>query len=135
MDPMAEDSVIACVDLVGRTGASDFQIGYVHDDVPVEKAGWYATAFFLGARITVEDQTHPVLAAEGLALRLLSGAMCRCTKRVALADGQAGCRWQRVGKRWEPGCDAAPLAMPGSARGDHAAMNRALRRRMARGGR
>lgn len=133
MNPMAEDSVVACVDLVGRTGASNFQIGYVHDDVPMEQAGWYATAHFKGARITVENQTHPALAAEGLSLRLLSGATCRCTAVVALADDQDGCRWQRVGKRWEPGCDAPPIEMPAGARGDHAAMNRAMRRRMARG--
>lgn len=70
MDPMAEDSVLACVDLVGRTGARDFEIP------------------------------------------------------AGLLDG-----------RWNPGCDAPPLSMPGSRRGDHAAMNRALRRRLAKGGR
>lgn len=134
MDPMAEDAVIACVDLVGRCGAREFEIGYLHDDVPLEDAAWYASAFYQGARITVDDQPHPAAAAQGLALRLLTGGTCRCTRPVAVAPAEDGCRWRRVGKRWEPGCDAPPLAMPGAARGDHAAMNRAMRRRMAKGG-
>lgn len=88
--------MIACVDLVGRCGAREFEIGYLHDDVPVAQAGWYASAFY---RAPAED----------------------------------GCRWRRVGKRWEPGCDAPPIEMPAGARGDHAAMNRAMRRRIAKG--
>jgi hypothetical protein len=133
MNPMAEDAVIACADLVGRCGAREFEIGYLHDDVPVAEAGWYASAFYQGARITVDDQTHPALAAEGLALRLLDGAICRCTRPVASATAQDGCRWRRVGRRWEPGCDAPPLSMPGGTRGDYEAMNRAMRRRIAKG--
>jgi len=39
-----EDALIAAADLVGRTGATGFEIGYLHDDVPAEKAGWYAHA-------------------------------------------------------------------------------------------
>ena len=42
------DAVIACADLVGRTGAKEFQVGYLHDDVPVEQAGWYAHAQYQG---------------------------------------------------------------------------------------
>jgi len=32
------DVVMACVDLAARTGASGFELGHVHDDVPVEEA-------------------------------------------------------------------------------------------------
>ena len=121
-----DDILFACVDLVGRCGAKGFQIGYLHDDVPVEEAGWYAFVQYQGARITVEDQRSPTGAALALAERLLRGAMCRCRRRVTLSDDVDGCRWRLVGKRWEPGCDAAPLKVDG-LRGDYAALSRVMR--------
>jgi hypothetical protein len=120
-----DDVVIACADLVGRAGASGFEIGYLHDDVPVEDAGWYAHAQYRGTRITVEDHRSPTGAALALAERLLDGATCRCRQSVTLSDRAAGCRWRLVGQRWEPGCDAEPLHFSGQ-RGDHAAIQRAL---------
>lgn len=51
-----DDIVTACADLAGRSGARDFEIGYLHDDVPVEQAGWYAHVQYQGTRITVADQ-------------------------------------------------------------------------------
>ena len=134
-----EDIVIACADLVGRAGASEFQIGYLHDDVPVEEAGWYAHAQYKGARIIAQDHRSPTAAALALGERLLRGATCRCTKPVTLSDGAEGCRWQLVGQRWEPGCDEPSISIPGK-RGDYAAMavamgNRAERRRAERAAR
>jgi hypothetical protein len=120
-----EDVVIACADLVGRCGASGFEIGYLHDGVPVEDAGWHASAQFRGARIMVEDHRSPTGAALALAERLLRGAACRCRQPVTLSDGKPGCRWRLVGKRWEPGCDAEPIHVKGQ-RGDYAAMVEAL---------
>ena len=122
-----DDTVIACADLVGRTGAKEFTIGFLHDNVPTEQAGWYAHAQYRGARIAVEDQPGPDQAAHALAVKILTGAKCRCGKLVALddhgaiafndatmADGTrwtveqaaaAGqCRWRRQGARWEMGC-------------------------------
>jgi hypothetical protein len=141
-DYASGDIVIACADLVGRSGASDFLIGYLHDDVPVEEAGWYAYAQFRGARITVDDHRSPTDAALALAERLLRGATCRCRRAVTLTDGRDGCRWRLVGQRWEPGCDVAPVRVDG-ARGDYAAMRRAMaqptnragRRKLGKGGR
>lgn len=123
MIALDEDAVIACVDLVGRTGATDFEIGYVNDEPP---HAWYAHAQFRGARITAEDHSGPVEAADALARRLLAGARCRCGRLVALTDAgavavdghlvdgtawtaadaqKAGqCRWTRQGRRWEMGC-------------------------------
>lgn len=121
---MNEDLVVACADLVGRSGASGFEIGYLHDDVPVEEAGWYAHASYRGARITVEDHRSPTAAALALAERLLRGATCRCRRPVMLTDGP-GCRWRLMGQRWEPGCDVAPVRINGE-RGDYAAMQRAI---------
>lgn len=121
------DAIItAAADLVERSGATDFEIGHLHDDVPVAEAGWYATAVFRGAKIT-EEGGGPTEAAEALAIRLLTGAKCRCGRLVALAPGGAmafnatmadgttwtveearaagQCRWRRVGERWQRGCE------------------------------
>lgn len=120
-----EDVVVACADLVGRAGASDFELGYLHDDVPVEEAGWYGVAKYRGARITVEDHRSPTGAAMALAERILAGATCRCRLPVTLSDAAPGCRWRLVGKRWEPGCDEPSISVPGR-RGDIAAMQQAF---------
>lgn len=122
------DAAVAAADLVGRTGARHLQVGYVHDDVPSEDAGWFAHAQYRGARITVEAQTGPGEALEALARRILTGAKCvHCGGLVALsrlgavfyrdavmADGSRftetharavpQCQWRRVGKRWVAGC-------------------------------
>lgn len=123
-----EDAVMACAHLVDRAGASGFEIGYLHDDVPVDEAGWYAIAFYQGARLTADDHKSPSLAATALAERILRGATCRCGETVALSGGE-GCRWRLVGARWEPGCDAPPVSVDGD-RGDHAAMVAAMRGRV-----
>jgi hypothetical protein len=123
-----EDAVKACADLVGRTGAKSFECGYLHDDVPVAEAGWYATAVYRGAKLTAEDKASAAEACDALADRLLSGAQCQhCKGLVALSDGGAfafrratlatgqrwdaedaakapQCRWTRTGARWERGC-------------------------------
>ncbi|WP_341719848.1 hypothetical protein QQG74_09180 [Micromonospora sp. FIMYZ51] len=124
---MNDDMVIACADLVGRAGAAGFEIGYAGDENgPVEEARWYAVATYQGARLISDEHRSPTAAALGLAERLLTGATCRCTSPVSLSDTRAGCRWQLVGQRWEPGCDAAPVAVSGGKRGDVAAMRQAL---------
>lgn len=129
-----DDRLVAAADLCGRAGAREFQVGYLHDDVPAAEAGWYAHATYAGARVTAEDHSSPWEAAEALAVRLLTGAKCKCGRLVALspagavaftkpvmADGSAWtaeaaaaagqCLWQRQGARWEPGCDAPPIEL------------------------
>lgn len=133
-----DDVVVACVGLVGRAGASGFELGYVHDDVPIEDAGWHASAQYQGVRIVVQDHRSPSGAALALAERLLRGATCRCLKLVTLSDGHEGCRWRLVGQSWEPSCDDKPITIPGGKRGDYAAIqqavgNRAQRRAAQRG--
>jgi len=118
------NQVQACADLVGRSGARQFEIGFLNDEPP---HAWYAHAMFRGARIQVENQAGPAQAAMALAQKILTGAKCRCGRLVALrpggavafrktrmADGtewsaaqaaRAGqCRWRLVGARWEPSC-------------------------------
>ena len=131
------DAVIACADLAGRTGAKEFQVGYLHDDVPVEQAGWYAHAQYQGARISAGDRASPDEACDALARKLLTGAQCQhCKGLVALGDDGAaaypglmangkrwteaeiraagGCRWRRMGDRWVRGCAGSTKA-PGGA--------------------
>ena len=129
MSSLDEDAVIAAVDLVGRTGATEIEFGYLHDDVPLEEAGWYAHAQYRGARITEENQRGPAEAVEALARRLLTGGKCvHCGGLVALSDAGAvaypgaamadgtvwteeqiraagQCRWTRQGQRWARGCE------------------------------
>ncbi len=122
-----EQRVLAAADLVGRTGATEFQIGYLHDVVPADLAAWYAHAQYRGGRIFEENHPGPAEAAEALAQRLLTGARCSCGKLVALSDDGAFafrkgvmvdgseftvdqaraagcCRWKREGARWVSGC-------------------------------
>jgi hypothetical protein len=123
---MSSDVIIACADLVGRAGAQGFEIGYVHDDVPVEEAGWYAQASYQGARLIAQDHRSPTGAALALSERLLRGARCKCGLAVSLDDARSKCcRWRLVGKRWEPGCQAPALRYDGP-RGDIDAMQRAI---------
>lgn len=128
MEPLElqKDKVMAAADLVGRAGATAFEIGYI-PDLETSADAWYAHAQYRGARIMVEDHPSPGDAAEALARRLLTGARCSCGKLVALqaggavaferptmADGSAfplaeavrvgQCRWTRRGTRWERAC-------------------------------
>jgi hypothetical protein len=101
-----DDAVAAVADLVSRTGATSFQVGFLHDDVPAEEAGWYAVAQYRGARITIEDQRGPIEACDALARRLLAGARCtKCGRTITLTAKRAGCRWRRLGAKWVAGCD------------------------------
>ena len=105
-----ENVLIACVDLVGRTGASDFDLGHSGDDTSsLAEVTWHAAAIYRGARIIADEHPTPTVAVMALAERLLSGATCRCGHPVTLSSGAGGCRWQLIGPRWEPGCDAPPL--------------------------
>lgn len=126
-----EDAMIATTELVGRTGGRELQVGYLHDDVPADKAAWWAHVKYNGARIGVENQPGPVQAFDALAKRLLTGGKCaHCgglvalsafgamafdstladgTKRTAREAAQAKqCLWRRVGPRWVRGCEARP---------------------------
>jgi hypothetical protein len=130
--PGEEDRLLAAVDLCKRAGARSFEVGYLHDGVPVAEAGWYAHAQYRGARITAEDCRSPAEAADQLARQLLTGARCSCGRLVALmhegafawkaatmADGstwtaeQAAevtaarglCHWERHGSRWDRACE------------------------------
>lgn len=97
----------AAVDLVGRTGASDVEFGFLHDNVPTEEAGWWATAHFhaKGAKVTVEDFPGPVQAMEALAKQLIDGGKCtHCARPISLDPDSSSCTWARMGDKWMPQC-------------------------------
>lgn len=126
------DVITAATDLTGRCGAKSLEFGHLHDNVPIEQAGWWAKASFGGAVIMVEDKPGPEEALTALAERLLTGAQCqRCGGLVALSDEGAmaypdtprpdgtrwsreeieaagQCRWRREGARWQYGCVHPP---------------------------
>lgn len=107
MPDFDQDAMDAALSLIGRTGAQGMEVGYLHDDVPVEKAGWYAHAQYRGARITAQGHIGPVEALEALARRLLDGGLCtHCGQRIALSDFPGKrCRWTRHGAQWIRGCE------------------------------
>src|SRR5580765_6017107 len=89
-DPPDLTPLMAAVNLVGRSGARDFEVGYLNDDVPVAEADWWAAAKYNGQRLIEEHHVGPVEAAHALAVRLLTGAKCaHCGGLVALDDDAA----------------------------------------------
>lgn len=121
------DAVFAAADLVGRAGATAFDIGFELGN----PANWHAQAFYQGVRVFVGGQPTPAAAATGLSVRLLTGAACRCGQKVSLRAATSGCLWRLEGQRWVPGCDAPSIDIDESMRGDVAAMRRALNERSA----
>lgn len=117
-------AVLAAADLAVRAGAVGFAIDYSAGP-PVT---WHTQAFYKGARVFVRGLATPAEAATALAVRLLTGANCKCGQKVALRDGAPGCPWRLVGRRWEPGCDAPPFELSEDKRGDVAAMRGAVDR-------
>lgn len=96
-----EDVLMAAFDMGHRSGATELEIGYTNDD----GTGWFVSANFRGARIFVEGYDRPEAACDAFLRRMLDGAMCRrCGKQIRMRDGKDGCRWTRVGKKYEPGC-------------------------------
>jgi hypothetical protein len=118
-----DPAAAACVDLTGRAGASQLQIGHLDDD-PADPR-WYASAYYRGMRIMTEEHPTAAEAATDLAGRILNGGTCRCRKPVTLTGGD-GCRWTLVGSKWVPGCNVESILMPGGMRGDYAAMKDAM---------
>lgn len=113
------DFLIALGDLVLRSGATAVEFDTIRDD-PADP-GWFVTLRSRGARISVEGYPTAATAAIAMAMRILSGASCKCTRKVVLHDDPAGCRWKLMGDRWEPGCTAPSIRVIGE-RGDHAAV-------------
>jgi hypothetical protein len=103
-----QDAVNAGLDLFRRCGAKEVQFGYLHENVPIEQADWYAWAqFHNGEKIMVAGKAGPVEAVETLARRLINGGKCtHCLQTMTLSGSARDgvCRWTRQGDRWQRGC-------------------------------
>jgi hypothetical protein len=117
------DPVTAVAALCGRSGAREFEIGWLNDEGTVEFAlhgpRWWASARYRGARIFIEQQATPAHACDGLAHRILDGGTCtHCGKQTTTAQTPTGtfvharradpdesCEWFREGDRWKRGCE------------------------------
>lgn len=66
------------------------------------------------------DETRgPTEAADGLSRRLLTGGQCtHCKQKIVLNSKDQGCRWRRLGDRWERACipDLVRYGLRGSGR-------------------
>ena len=125
-----ENMLIACVDLAGRTGATDVEVGHNGDTASVmDEVTWHAAAIYRGARIFTDGHPTPTVAVMALAERLLRSGTCRCGSPVTLSSAVPGCRWQLIGQRWEPACDAPPLRVRADP-GDTGAIAQALAERV-----
>lgn len=102
-----EKLLVASVDIIGRTGAKNFEVGYLDDDQP---DSWYAQAGYHGSKIISANHSGPVEAADALARKLVNGGKCtHCGKTVRLPNGTAFnkkyCYYFLVGGvKWTRGC-------------------------------
>lgn len=112
-DPGQQQRLLAATDLIGRTGATGLEIGFVGDEHgPVHLARWYAQAHYRGRRAVSEEHASPVDAAEALAWSLLEGGQCRHCGKTILIEGHAypdvdtreACWWRRMDDCWVPTC-------------------------------
>jgi hypothetical protein len=119
-----DDAIAAGVALLGRSGAREFEVGYLHDNVPVTEAGWWARVRYPKGRkavrshdgrmgsltgtvtILAEDKPGPLEAIEDLIGQVLAGGQCTYCHRRVIIDGyrRKWCRWRRVARNWVPGC-------------------------------
>jgi hypothetical protein len=137
MTALDEDALKASVDLIGRSGARDLEIGYADDTATLAAAAdWYAVCSYRGTKLITEHHQGPLEAVEALSRRILAGVLCtHCGGLVALSDAGTTihdgavmadgstmtadrarrlpqCRWRRVEDRWVRGCETPTRAQP-----------------------
>jgi hypothetical protein len=128
------DIIEATVNLAERCGARSWELAYACPHTPDEPPGhtcpdieWTCTVEYQGAKIFETGRTPPD-AAVALAVRLMTGAVCRCRRKVTMNQRTSAdqCQWTFQGNRWMPGCDRPPLTVPGGSPGDYEAIAAAL---------
>lgn len=92
LPPEVENRLMACVDLVHRTGASGFQLRYSDDEQPVV---WMAIAGYAnGRRVEPQYEVGAALAPDRAAFRLVEslvdGGQCQHCKRPTGVDDSWG---------------------------------------------
>lgn len=117
-----EDAFYAALDLIGRSGCTQFELSWDDD---VDPWTWTASARYKGARLIGDTIAEPVAAVEALVRKVLAGGQCQgCGRTVSLTDTPGTCRWTRMGREWTRAC--GPLS------GKPGGPNRAQRRWNAR---
>lgn len=148
LSPALEDRLIAAVDLVGRSGATDLDFGHLDDTANTADARWWAKATYRGAVIMVDEQADPVDAVELLAVKILAGGGCAWCGNLIVLNHPVGdaaldavadlgmidrvldvCRWSRTGRRWDRGCSATTRAIDVTDREQVVAAGRAMQAR------
>lgn len=122
------DIIKACADLVGRAGARELVIGAMREGVPIDQAQWFATVSYEGMRLIKEGRQSPEEVALAMAMEILVGSLCKCTRVVSLSKEEPGCHWKLMGDRWVSGCDQPSVQI--GRRGDHRAMWEAMQARI-----
>lgn len=79
-----QDLLMACIDMVKRTGAETVQVRYSDDEKPIV---WLAVAGYQGDRYEVAAGAAPEQAMFRLLERLVDGGMCQhCKKPTGITD-------------------------------------------------
>lgn len=112
--------VLAAADLAHRAGGEDFRVGYRREDIPMERAAWFASCLLRDGLFGVEDMPSPEAAAYAFAVKLLKGGHCRCGRVVTLsqlnsAEGDSlgrTCWWRLKGNTWVSACPDATRPQP-----------------------
>lgn len=121
--------ILAAAEMAFRSGGQEFEIGWLHDDVPAEQRAWYAHATYQGTRLRVDGLPGPGAAAATFVSRVLDGGQCQLCGKLSTTDParalggdktllngkqwtqadqvKAGiCVWRRQGPHWVEGCRA-----------------------------
>lgn len=158
---MDDDALIAGVDLIGRTGARNLEVGHNGDgdgDGARTDVRWHAVCSFSGTKVIEDGHPNPVAAVEALARSLMTGGVCtHCGGLIALSDrgaviragsrlldgtvmteerarSMSQCRWTRQGERWVRGCeDRFPVTPSGTVTLQPSRRERRAQQRGSRG--
>lgn len=95
------DALDAAVDLIGRTGATQFEFSFTED--PIQ---WWAKARYGGQIMAKEGYPDPLSAIEALARSLFGGGRCtHCLRPASLSAGEGVCHYERHGNRYVRDCE------------------------------
>lgn len=104
LTPEDTERLIAAVEMIGRTGATGYEVGFDDDTTPTT---WWAQAFYRGARKAVDGHPGPVAATEDLLRRLVSGGQCVHCRRATTLGATAlpgRCAYVRRGATYLRSC-------------------------------
>lgn len=104
LPPDHEERLLAAVDLIGRTGAHSFEVGYDDDHTPTT---WWATARYRGRVLFVDEEPDPLHAVDELLRRIVNGGRCtHCNRTTTVGPSPIPfkCAYVITAGRYEPAC-------------------------------